>query len=319
MDYDACYQQPTKPTVTIGATQGWRLARGIIDSSNRDSLYTETPAVPGVEYQVKFPIMPVEYTIPAGHRLGVVLMANYSSLQKNGTTGTTIALNSKLSTISLPVVGGYSALVAAGALEPDTTAPAFPTAPKDIDQTTSDPAGAAVSFPLPVATDDEDPSPVVTCDHESGTKFSVGSTLVTCTATDASGNRTKTSFAILLRVAQPVGGTVAATLSLTLGAPASFGAFTPGLAKDYSASTTASVLSTAGDAALSVSDPGHLTNGAFSLPQPLQVTMTPASWTAPVSNAMVAIAFTQSIGATDALRTGTYARTLTFTLSTTAP
>ena len=66
-----------------------------------------------------------------------------------------------------------------------------------------------------------------------------------------------------------------ATLSLTLGAPASFGAFTPGVAKTYEASTSANVTSTAGDALLSVADPspqtpGHLVNGAFSLPQPLQ-------------------------------------------------
>ena len=33
--------------------------------------------------------------------------------------------------------------------------------------------------------------------------------------------------------------------------------------KEYTAATTANVISTAGDAALSVSDPGHLTNGAF--------------------------------------------------------
>ena len=50
-----------------------------------------------------------------------------------------------------------------------------------------------------------------------------------------------------------VGGTVPATLSLTLGAPASFGAFTPGVAKEYTASTTANVISSAGDAALSAS------------------------------------------------------------------
>ena len=54
-----------------------------------------------------------------------------------------------------------------------------------------------------------------------------------------------------------VGGTVPATLSLTLGAPASFGAFTPGVAKEYTASTTANVISTAGDAALTVvAEPG---------------------------------------------------------------
>jgi alpha-L-rhamnosidase len=116
-----------------------------------------------------------------------------------------------------------------------------------------------------------------------------------------------------------VGGTVPATLSLSLGAPAAFGAFTPGVDKDYTAATTATVTSTAGDATLSVSDPGHLTNGAFSLPQPLQVSLSKASWTGPVSNDPVTIAFTQHIGAHDALRTGSYARTLTFTLSTTDP
>ena len=60
-------------------------------------------------------------------------------------------------------------------------------------------------------------------------------------------------------------------------------------------------------------------NGSFSLPQPLRVEINPASWTQPVSNAPVAITFRQAIAATDALRTGTYSRTLTFTLSTTAP
>ncbi len=116
-----------------------------------------------------------------------------------------------------------------------------------------------------------------------------------------------------------VGGTVPPTLSLTLGAPAQFGVFTPGVARTYEASTTANVVSTAGDAALSVSDPGHLTNGSFRLQQPLQVEMTPASWTGPVSNATVSILFKQPIGATEPLRTGVYSRTLTFTLSTTNP
>ena len=73
----------------------------------------------------------------------------------------------------------------------------------------------------------------------------------------------------------PVGGTVPATLSLTLGTPATFGAFTPGITRTYTASMTANVISTAGDAALTVSDPsstatGHLVNGLFSLPQPLK-------------------------------------------------
>src|SRR6202008_4594562 len=57
------------------------------------------------------------------------------------------------------------------------------------------------------------------------------------------------------KVDLPVGGTVPATLALNLGPAAQFGAFTPGVAKDYFASTTATVTSTAGDALLSVADP----------------------------------------------------------------
>jgi hypothetical protein len=137
------------------------------------------------------------------------------------------------------------------------------------------------------------------------------------------------------------GGSVPATLSLTLGAPASFGAFTPGVTKTYEAATTANVISTAGNATLSVADPsptatGHLVNGAFSLPQPLQARARNAANTGtaynnvgsnlnlltydgPVSNDAVDLQFSQLIDANDALRTGAYAKTLTFTLSTTAP
>ena len=128
-----------------------------------------------------------------------------------------------------------------------------------------------------------------------------------------------TTFFQRTDTAGSVGGTVPATLALALGAPASFGAFTPGLDKEYTAPATANVISTAGDAVLTVSDPGHLTNGAFSLPEALRVEIAPASWTAPVSNAAVAIMFRQHIGMTDALRTGTYSKALTFTLSTTNP
>jgi hypothetical protein len=148
-----------------------------------------------------------------------------------------------------------------------------------------------------------------------------GTTTIKWLATDFKGNQSTGSKTLYIgtQADGTVGGSTPATLSLTLGSPASFGAFTPGKDQTYSASTTANVISTAGDAALTVSDPGHLTNGAFSLPEALQVTMTPSTWTAPVSNGGVAIGFSQHIGASDALRTGSYSKTLTFTLSTTNP
>jgi hypothetical protein len=134
-------------------------------------------------------------------------------------------------------------------------------------------------------------------------------------------------------VTGPVGGTVPATLALTLGTPASFGAFTPGVAHDYTASMTANVISSAGDGTLSVTG-GKLANGAFSLASPLQARATSPAATGgaladvpatlltyhgPVSNDPVAIVFGQHVAANEPLRTGNYTSTLTFTLSTTTP
>jgi hypothetical protein len=127
-----------------------------------------------------------------------------------------------------------------------------------------------------------------------------------------------THFSIGATAPGTVGGTVPATLSLTLGPAASFGAFTAGVGKEYTAQTTANVTSTAGDAALSVSS-ARLANGTFSLAQPVVVEPAKAVWTGPVSNDAFSIGFRQSIGANEALRTGTYSTTLTFTLSTTTP
>ena len=132
-----------------------------------------------------------------------------------------------------------------------------------------------------------------------------------------------------------------ATLSLTLGPAVTFGNLVPGAGNTYTASTTANVISSAGDALLSVADPssnntGHLVNGSFALPQPLQARARNAANTGtaynnvgsmlnlltydgPISNDQVALQFSQVVNANDALRTGAYSKTLTFTLSTTTP
>jgi hypothetical protein len=132
------------------------------------------------------------------------------------------------------------------------------------------------------------------------------------------------------------GATVPATLALTLGSSGTFGTFVPGVGKDYDASVSANVISTAGDAALSVVDPsssspGRLVNGTFALAQPVQAAVSGAfapvgaaplslhSYSGPVSNDALTIRLKQPIGATEPLRTGGYGKTFTFTLSTTAP
>jgi hypothetical protein len=171
-----------------------------------------------------------------------------------------------------------------------------------------------------------------------------GTTTIKWLAKDFKGNTSTGSktFYIGMQTTGGTSGTVPATLALSLGTAPTFGAFTPGIAKDYLASMTANVISTAGNAALSVSDsssqaPGHLTNGTFSLAQAVvakassaagtgsdyqAVGAAPATlltYTNPISNDAVTVGLKQSIGANEGLRTGSYSKTLTFTLSTTAP
>jgi len=316
----SCYYRVVK---RLQNTTSFRFTRGILDSSNRDSLYSSSPVTPGTEYEFKVEQEPVDYVIPAGHQLGVIVEGNFRSFGLANTLGATFTIDTKKSAIQLPVAGGSAAADASGGFVTDTTAPVLPAAP-DVTSYTTDLTGGTVTYTAPKATDDLDPNPITTCTPASGTKFAVGSTTITCTAKDANGNVSNTvTFNVIERYSTSangdVGGSVPATLSLTLGPAASFGAFTPGLDHDYTAATTANVTSSGGDATLSVSDPGHLTNGAFSLPSPLTVAFSKASWTGPVSNDSVAITFGQHIGATDALRTGAYSQTLTFTLSTTTP
>ncbi|HEX6026317.1 MAG TPA: M14 family zinc carboxypeptidase [Solirubrobacter sp.] len=164
-------------------------------------------------------------------------------------------------------------------------------------------------------------------------------------AVDIKGNRSATKTQrVIIGPEGEVSGTVPATLSLALSGPATFAPFTPGVDGTYDASTTANVISSAGDGVLSVSDPsatntGKLVNGSFTLAQPLQASATSAAGTGaafapvggsanptsvltyggPTSNDQVTLNFRQAIGRTEALRTGAYSKTLTFTLSTTQP
>ena len=127
-------------------------------------------------------------------------------------------------------------------------------------------------------------------------------------------------------------------MSLTLGGPVMFGPLTPGVAKDYTASTTALATSSAPSTSLTVSDrsataTGHLVNGTLALPQALQVaaggpfaplggSATPTllkSWTGPIASEPLSLEFKQPVAATDKLLAGQYGKTVTFTLSSTTP
>jgi hypothetical protein len=151
-------------------------------------------------------------------------------------------------------------------------------------------------------------------------------------------------LAVVAAGALPATAAADPTLTLTLGAPPAFAPFMPGVGTDYMASTTGVVNSSAAQAILTVADPsavasGHLMNGDAALPSAMQVsgasaggtssgfqavpdTAAPATlitYSGPVSDEAVTLTFKQPIAQSDVLRTGSYAKTLVFTLSTDQP
>lgn len=79
--------------------------------------------------------------------------------------------------------------------QPDTAPPSIGDV-SDISVQTDSTDGAVVTFDLPVATDDADPSPLVEASPASGSLFPVGTTTVTVTATDAAGNASHETFTV---------------------------------------------------------------------------------------------------------------------------
>jgi hypothetical protein len=181
------------------------------------------------------------------------------------------------------------------------------------------------------------------------TNSTLGNKTFKVTAIDSAGNITTKEVAFAVNsvdyTGNIAGGSVDSALALTLpAAGANFGAFVPGVAREYLATAVPQITSTAGDATLAISDPattgtGRLVNGTATLTNALQAYATATqgtalgggnvggsaaptqliSFAAPQTNRNVTLTFRQNITATETLRSGSYGKTLTFTLSTTAP
>ncbi|MDA0180180.1 hypothetical protein OJ997_07730 [Solirubrobacter phytolaccae] len=177
----------------------------------------------------------------------------------------------------------------------------------------------------------------------------LGTKSFTVTATDTAGNiTTKTISYKVNSVEFPVAinASVEATMGLSLPGTLNFGAFVPGIAKSYEANIAASITTNTADTTLSVFDPsatntGRLVNGTRALATPLTIkfasgngatglaggpvggTAAPTpllSYASPSNTARSAtLFFQQKIAANETLQSGTYGKTLVFTMSTTTP
>jgi Zn-dependent metalloprotease len=77
---------------------------------------------------------------------------------------------------------------------PDLSPPTLASVPDDLTFESPDGSKVTVNYQLPTAVDDVDPNPTVVCSPPSGTQFPLGSTRVTCTATDAAGHSSSADF-----------------------------------------------------------------------------------------------------------------------------
>ncbi len=102
----------------------------------------------------------------------------------------------------------------------DTTPPVLANVPANQTVEAIGPAGALVTYASPTATDLVDPNPTITATPPSGSTFPLGTTTVTVTATDHSGNSTTAHFTIDVQdTTPPVLANVPANLTVTGAGP----------------------------------------------------------------------------------------------------
>jgi hypothetical protein len=150
----------------------------------------------------------VEATGPAGARVDYPLTAAdpsgaYLAHCDPDSPGMILSIGTHVETCVFGDGFGNATTVTLTAIVQDTTPPLLRTTPGDRTVEATGPDGAAVAFSTPTATDVVDGSPPVTCSPASGSSFPLGTTTVTCSATDAHGNTVRTQFQVTVHDTTP--------------------------------------------------------------------------------------------------------------------
>ncbi|MEV8374196.1 Xaa-Pro dipeptidyl-peptidase [Kribbella sp. NPDC056861] len=85
------------------------LTRGWADPANADSDWTESPIRIGATDRVDFDLQPKDVVVPAGNRLGLMVLSSDRDFTVRPAAGTKLTLNLHGSSFNLPVVGGRGA------------------------------------------------------------------------------------------------------------------------------------------------------------------------------------------------------------------
>jgi X-Pro dipeptidyl-peptidase len=101
-------------------TRGWadpQNYRSLTHGGNYDSKLPGEKLVPGKFYNMTFDIEPDDEYIPAGKRIGVMIMSSDPEFTMWPKPGTELTIDMDHSSFSLPIVGGTAALKHAGAIQ----------------------------------------------------------------------------------------------------------------------------------------------------------------------------------------------------------
>lgn len=136
-------------------------------------------------------------------------------------SGSTFALGTTTVTCTASDAAGNSSTSSFVVTVADTTAPTIdPHA--DVPGTATGPAGGVVNYDAPATHDLVDGDGTATCAPASGSTFQLGTTTVTCTATDAAGNpAASTSFSVIITNTAP---TISVPADITAEATSAAGA-----------------------------------------------------------------------------------------------
>jgi hypothetical protein len=85
---------------------------------------------------------------------------------------------------------------------PDVAAPVITVPPGGLSLNATVPGGTPAAYPVR-ASDNRDPDPDLSCSPPPGTRLPIGRTIVDCTARDASGNMSTSSFSVDVRMVGP--------------------------------------------------------------------------------------------------------------------
>jgi hypothetical protein len=151
--------------------------------------------------------LPADFDVEATSAFGAVVTYTASATDSNPASpavdcspisGSTFALGTTTVSCSSTDAVGNTANGSFKVTVKDTTPPTV-TAPGDVTLEAVDGSGAVVTYGAATASDTVDGSLAATCIPASGYTFSLGSTTVTCSATDAHGNTGSSSFTVKIQ------------------------------------------------------------------------------------------------------------------------